>query len=61
LTLTGHTQEITTVAIAPDGRSILTGSRDGTAIVWLSIPWQAPPVAASAAVPPAASSVPATR
>ena len=37
-TLTGHTQEITTVAVSPDGQSVLTGSRDGTAIVWLTAP-----------------------
>jgi hypothetical protein len=45
LTLTGHSQEVTIVAFSPDGRSILTGSRDGTLIVWLTDEWnrEAPP------------------
>ena len=48
LTLTGHTEEITTVSVSPDGGSLLTGSRDGTAIVWLTVPWtEGAPVALS--------------
>lgn len=42
LTLAGHSQEVTSVAFSPDGRQALTGSRDGTAIVWPSDDWQAP-------------------
>ncbi|MEQ8788832.1 MAG: protein kinase [Pirellulaceae bacterium] len=36
LTLKGHDQEVTSVAFSDDGQYALTGSRDGTAIVWLS-------------------------
>ena len=43
LTLTGHTEEITTVAVSPNGASLLTGSRDGKAIVWLAVPWRDAP------------------
>ncbi|MFH1268698.1 MAG: WD40 repeat domain-containing protein, partial [Planctomycetota bacterium] len=39
LTLAGHSQAITTVAFSPDGRSVLTGSRDGTLIIWLAVGW----------------------
>ncbi len=42
LTLQGHSQEVTSVAFAPDGRSALTGSRDGTAILWLTTDWKRP-------------------
>jgi hypothetical protein len=33
-TLTGHTDTVRAVALAADGRTALTGSGDGTAIVW---------------------------
>jgi WD40 repeat protein len=33
-TLQGHTNLLTSVAISPDGKSLLTGSRDGTARMW---------------------------
>ena len=36
LTLRGHDQEVTSVAFSPDGRSALSASRDGTAILWLA-------------------------
>jgi hypothetical protein len=36
LTLKGHEQEVTSVAFSGDGLYALTGSRDGTAIVWLA-------------------------
>jgi len=39
LTLKGHSQEVTSVAFSPDGRSVLSGSRDGTCIVWLTMDW----------------------
>jgi len=39
LTLKGHTQEVTSVSFSPDGQYALTGSRDGTAIVWLTREW----------------------
>ena len=38
----GHSQEITSVAFSPDGKSVLTGSRDGTLILWLAIDWREP-------------------
>jgi len=40
LTLKGHAQEVTSVAFAPDGKSVLTGSQDGTAVLWLTTDWQ---------------------
>ena len=40
LTLPGHTQEVTSVSFSPDGRSVLTSSRDGTAIIWLAESWR---------------------
>jgi WD40 repeat protein len=41
LTLDGHRQEVTCVLFSPDGRSALTGSRDGSAILWLTTGWKA--------------------
>ena len=40
LTLKGHSQEVTSVAFSPDGRSVLTGSLDGTLILWLASDWR---------------------
>ncbi len=40
LTLKGHTSEVTTVSFSPDGRSLLTGSLDGTLILWPTEDWQ---------------------
>jgi WD40 repeat protein len=40
LSLAGHTQEVTSVAFSPDGRLALSSSRDGTAIVWLTVDWR---------------------
>ncbi|HTI50264.1 MAG TPA: WD40 repeat domain-containing protein, partial [Planctomycetaceae bacterium] len=39
LTLKGHSQEVTCVNASPSGRYLLTGSRDGTALVWLAVEW----------------------
>jgi WD40 repeat protein len=36
LTLKGHSQEVTSVAFSRDGVYALTGSGDGTAIIWLA-------------------------
>jgi WD40 repeat protein len=30
---------VTSVSFSPDGRSVLTSSRDGKAIVWLAVDW----------------------
>jgi WD40 repeat protein len=43
LNLKGHTQEVTSVRFSRDGRYVCTGSRDGTAMVWLTTPWQEGP------------------
>ncbi len=32
--LTGHTKRVVAVAFSPDGRTVLTGSYDGTARLW---------------------------
>ncbi len=42
LSLNRHTEEVTSVAFSSDddGRQILTGSRDGTAVIWLSSEWK---------------------
>ena len=40
LSLPGHTQEVTSVSFSPDGRNVLTSSRDGTAIIWLASDWR---------------------
>ena len=40
LSLARHTREVTSVAFSPTGRYILTGSRDGTAILWLARAWE---------------------
>jgi WD40 repeat protein len=39
LTLGGHAQPVTAVTFSSDGRLALTGSRDGTAIVWEATNW----------------------
>jgi WD40 repeat protein/serine/threonine protein kinase len=41
LTLGEHSEDVTSVAFAPDGRAALTGSRDGTASLWMTADWQA--------------------
>jgi WD40 repeat protein len=47
LTLKGHTREVTSVSFSSNGIYALTGSRDGTAILWLATgQWGAPPLAA---------------
>jgi WD40 repeat protein/serine/threonine protein kinase len=40
LTLSSHTQETTAVTFSPNGQFVLTGSRDGTAILWLAVDWK---------------------
>lgn len=34
LTLTGHTQSVSSIVFSPDGKTILTGSEDNTARIW---------------------------
>ena len=34
------TEEVTSVSFSPDGRNVLTSSRDGTAIIWLAQDWR---------------------
>jgi len=45
LSLRHHDQAVTSVAFSPDGRSILTASLDGTAVLWIADEWQHPPTA----------------
>jgi hypothetical protein len=40
MTLKAHQQQVTSVSFSPDGRNVLTGSRDGTAILWLAVDWK---------------------
>jgi len=40
LTLTEHDRAVTSVAFSPDGGQVLTGSRDGRAILWHSVDWR---------------------
>ena len=32
--LRGHADEITAAAVSPDGRRVVTASKDGTALLW---------------------------
>jgi hypothetical protein len=41
MTLKAHSQQVTCVSFSPDGLSVLSGSRDGTAILWLAVDWKA--------------------
>jgi WD40 repeat protein/serine/threonine protein kinase len=43
LTLKRHAEEVTCVNASTSGRSVVTGSRDGTAIVWLTLDWTREP------------------
>lgn len=36
-TLRGHTREVTAVAFAPSGQYVVTGSKDGTAVLWPAV------------------------
>jgi WD40 repeat protein len=51
MTLKGHLQEVTAVGFSPDGRTALTGSRDGTAILWLTQGWREPAEEETATIP----------
>jgi WD40 repeat protein len=42
LTLRYHDEPVTSVAFSPDGRSALTASLDGTAVLWLTDAWRQP-------------------
>jgi WD40 repeat protein len=37
MTLTGHTEEVRSVAFSPDGKLIASGSRDSTIKVWTAV------------------------
>lgn len=39
LTLRGQSQDLTAVALSPDGQNALTGSRDGTVYIWHAVNW----------------------
>lgn len=39
--LSGHTSDVIGVAFAPDGKRLVTASKDGTAIVWDTATWNA--------------------
>jgi WD40 repeat protein len=54
LTLHGHAQEVTVVAMSPDNRRLLTAARDGSAILWQSEAWKSPDGAKEPAKPLAA-------
>ena len=41
MTLTGHSQEVTTVAFSTDGKNALSGGADGTIVVWPTVDWKA--------------------
>jgi WD40 repeat protein len=43
LTLKKHSQEVTCVNVSVSGRYVLTSSRDGTAVVWLTEDWTKEP------------------
>jgi len=43
ITLAGHAQEVTSVTFSPDGRQALTGSLDGSAILWPADDWRETP------------------
>ncbi len=38
--LSGHDRTVTSVSFSPDQLHVLTGSQDGTAIIWMAGPWQ---------------------
>jgi hypothetical protein len=55
LTLNGHRREITSLTLSSDGRRILTGSRDQSAIIWNAAEWPLAPQDAPVAALPAAT------
>jgi WD40 repeat protein len=36
-TLTGHTDDVSSVAFSPDGQTIASGSADGTVLLWVKV------------------------